>query len=74
MNKLENFQARARELAQSGQFYGWSPIAFELRFEDGFDDAREWLSWIGLAWNGNQVWPFRFSPTNGSSISLMPRL
>ena len=21
----------------------WSPIAFELRFEDGFEEAREWL-------------------------------
>jgi hypothetical protein len=43
MNKLKRIQARARELAQSGQFHGWSPIAFELRFEDGFEEGREWL-------------------------------
>jgi hypothetical protein len=24
------------------RFHGWHPIAFELRFEDGFEDAREW--------------------------------
>jgi hypothetical protein len=43
MSKLRRIQARARELAQSGEFYGWPPIAFELRFEDGFEEAREWL-------------------------------
>ena len=43
MNKLKRIQARARKLAQSGMFHGWSPIAFELRFEDGFEEAREWL-------------------------------
>jgi hypothetical protein len=30
-------------LARSGRFFGWAPIAFEIRFEDGFEDAREWL-------------------------------
>jgi hypothetical protein len=43
MSKLRRIQARARRLAQSGEFHGWSPIAFELRFEDGFEEAREWL-------------------------------
>ena len=33
----------ARELAQSGKFYGWRPIAFELRFEEGYEEARDWL-------------------------------
>lgn len=43
MSKLKRIQARARELGRSGKFYGWSPIAFELGFEDGFAEAREWL-------------------------------
>jgi hypothetical protein len=43
MEKLKRIQARARELARSGKFHGWRPIAFELRFEDGFEEAREWL-------------------------------
>ena len=43
MGKLEQIQARARELAQSGNFYGWPPLEFELRFEDGYSEAREWL-------------------------------
>ena len=43
MSKLEEFRAKARELAQSSNFYGWPPLEFELRFEDGYSDAREWL-------------------------------
>ena len=43
MRKLEEFRAKARELAQSSNFYGWPPLEFELRFEDGYSDAREWL-------------------------------
>jgi hypothetical protein len=43
MDKLEQIQARARELAQSGNFYGWPPLEFELRFEDGYSEARGWL-------------------------------
>jgi hypothetical protein len=43
MNKLKRIQARTRELARSGKFHGWYPIAFELRFEDGFEETREWL-------------------------------
>jgi hypothetical protein len=43
MKKLKRIQARARELARSAKFHGWRPIAFELRFEDGFAEAREWL-------------------------------
>ena len=41
--KLTQFQAKARELAGSGQFIGWRPLEFVLRFEDGFDDAQDWL-------------------------------
>jgi hypothetical protein len=43
MSKLKRIQARARKLARSGKFHGWSPIAFDLRFEDGFEEARGWL-------------------------------
>jgi hypothetical protein len=43
MGKPETIQARARELARSGNFYGWPPLEFELRFEDGYSEAREWL-------------------------------
>ena len=44
MSELKTIQAKARELARSGEFYGWLPIKFELRFEDGYADAREWLN------------------------------
>ena len=43
MTSLESIQAKARELARSGKFHGWRPIAFELRFEAGYKEAREWL-------------------------------
>ena len=43
MTNLERIQAKARELARSGKFYGWRPIAFELRFQEGYKEAREWL-------------------------------
>jgi hypothetical protein len=43
VTNLERIQAKARQLAKSGKFHGWSPIAFELRFEDGFEESREWL-------------------------------
>jgi len=43
MTNLEQIQAKARELARSGKFHGWRPIAFELRFETGYEEAREWL-------------------------------
>jgi hypothetical protein len=44
MNKqLKHVEARAHELARSGKFYGWPPLEFELRFEEGFSEAREWL-------------------------------
>ena len=43
MTNLKRIRARARELAQSGKFYGWRPIAFELRFEEGYEEARDWL-------------------------------
>ena len=44
MTNLERIQAKARELARSGKFHGWRPIAFELRFEPGYAEAREWGS------------------------------
>ena len=34
--EIQRIQARARELARSGTFIGWRPIAFELQFEPGF--------------------------------------
>jgi hypothetical protein len=43
MSSLKRIQARARKLARSGAFHGWRPIAFELRFEEGYEEAREWL-------------------------------
>jgi hypothetical protein len=43
MSKLKNIQAKARNLARSGEFYGWLPIKFELRFEEGYEEARAWL-------------------------------
>jgi hypothetical protein len=46
MRKLDLFKAKARALARSGHFYGLPPLEFELRFEEGFLEAREWL---GLA-------------------------
>jgi hypothetical protein len=46
VSKLDSFKAKARALARSGYFYGLTPLEFELSFEDGFHEAREWL---GLA-------------------------
>jgi hypothetical protein len=43
MTKLDSFRARARDLARSGHFYGLPPLEFELSFEEGFKEAREWL-------------------------------
>jgi hypothetical protein len=38
------FKAKARALAGSGHFYGLPPLEFELSFEEGFREAREWLA------------------------------
>jgi hypothetical protein len=35
--------AKARALARSGYFSGLPPLEFELSFENGFNEAREWL-------------------------------
>jgi hypothetical protein len=43
MGKLDCFKAKARELARSGYFYGLPPLEFELSFEEGFNEAIEWL-------------------------------
>ena len=43
MRKLDSFKAKARALARSGYFFGLRPLEFELSFEEGFDEAREWL-------------------------------
>ena len=37
--RLQQIQAKARELALSGTFVGWRPIAFTLQFEEGFAEA-----------------------------------
>jgi hypothetical protein len=34
---------RAKELAESGQFAGWLEIELELRYVEGFQQARIWL-------------------------------
>ena len=41
--QLRRVQARARALAELGNFIGWRSIAFELSFEPGYRDALEWL-------------------------------
>jgi hypothetical protein len=41
--EIQRIQTRARELARSGTFIGWRPIAFELQFEPGFTEAYEWI-------------------------------
>ena len=43
MRKLNSFKGKARALARSGYFYGLPPLEFELSFEEGFNEAREWL-------------------------------
>ena len=40
--KLQQIQAKARELALSGTFKGWRSIAFTLQFEEGFAEAFDW--------------------------------
>ena len=42
-DQLSQVQARARALAQSGKFAGWKAVAFELRFEPGYQEASQWL-------------------------------
>ena len=42
--KLQQIQAKARDLALSGTFIGWRPIAFTLQFEDGFAEAVDWIN------------------------------
>ena len=44
MSNLKSIQAKAHKLARSGEFYGWLPIKFELRFEDGYAEALHWLN------------------------------
>jgi hypothetical protein len=41
--RLQRVQDRAHELARSGKFNGWRPIAFKLQFEDGFTEAFQWF-------------------------------
>jgi len=43
-DSLRSVQHRARELARSGQYAGWRPIAFELRFEPGYAEATDWIN------------------------------
>ncbi len=42
-DKLQHLQSLASKFAQSGKFIGWRQIEFELKFEKGFELAREWL-------------------------------
>jgi hypothetical protein len=44
VSRLDSFKAKARALARSGYYYGLPPLVFELSFEEGFEDAREWLA------------------------------
>ena len=46
MRKLDLFKAKARALARCGHFYGLPPLRFELSFEEGFHEAREWLELV----------------------------
>jgi hypothetical protein len=39
-----SIEERARELARSGQYIGWRPIAFELQFEPGYAEASAWVN------------------------------
>jgi hypothetical protein len=41
--RLQSIKAKARELARSGTFIGWRPIAFTLQCEEGFADAFDWI-------------------------------
>jgi hypothetical protein len=50
MTNLERLQVKARELARSGKFHGCRPIAFELRFGAGYEEAREWLQAASSSW------------------------
>jgi hypothetical protein len=43
-DSLRRVQDRARELARSGLYAGWRPIAFELRFEPGYSEAAAWIN------------------------------
>ena len=43
MTNLKRLQRKVRELVRSGKFHGLRPIVFELRFEKGYEEAREWL-------------------------------
>ena len=44
MTIVDQFKVKARALARSGHFYGLPPLEFELRFEEGFLEAREWMA------------------------------
>jgi hypothetical protein len=39
----DRLQGKVRELVRSGKFHGLRPIVFELRFEKGYEEAREWF-------------------------------
>jgi hypothetical protein len=59
VTNLERSQAKASQLVKSGKFHGWSPIAFELRFEDGFEEAREYVGEQGRPFLKGQKNDFR---------------
>jgi hypothetical protein len=43
MTNRERNHAKARELARQVSSTDGAPIAFELRFEKGYEETREWL-------------------------------
>lgn len=44
MDRVNEIQIKARDLARSGEFCGWLPIKFELRFEDGMQKREHGLT------------------------------
>jgi hypothetical protein len=42
---FQGFKSVAENGALIGPWDPWRPIAFELRFEAGYEEAREWLYW-----------------------------
>jgi hypothetical protein len=43
MTNIKQIQTRPVSWRRSGNYHGRRPIAFELRFEPGYEEAREWL-------------------------------
>jgi hypothetical protein len=65
--QLQRIKARARELARSGRFIGWRPVAFELKFEPGFAEASDWIYSPSIA-----GWPLQRGE-EADAISRLPK-